>query len=83
VPPTLETLALDQAEVGQPGGRHVAPSTRADVDAVVAEPEPSVKHAEKDAGETVVPEGQEIGDEATSGALVTTTFLVGCPSGDP
>jgi hypothetical protein len=52
-------------------------------DAVVPESEPEVNHAEKDAAEVIVPQEREIGDEATSGALAATKFLIGCPSGNP
>jgi hypothetical protein len=60
-----------------------AGSIPADTETAVAEPEPEVNDDDKDAAQTGVPEVQEIGEEATSGALATTMFLIGCPSGDP
>jgi hypothetical protein len=60
-----------------------AGSIPAETETAVAEPEPEVNDDDKDAARTGVPEVQEIGEEATSGAPATTTFLIGCPSGDP
>jgi hypothetical protein len=60
-----------------------AGSIPAETETAVAEPEPEVNDDEKDATRAGVPEVQEIGEEATSGAPATTKFLIGCPSGDP
>jgi hypothetical protein len=67
----------------QSGATSDAGSNPAETETAVAEPEPEVNDDDKDAARTGVPEVQEIGEEATSGAPATTTFLIGCPSGDP
>jgi hypothetical protein len=51
--------------------------------AEVSGSEIGASHPEMDTVETVVPDDRENGERGVTGSLVTTTYLIGCPSGDP
>jgi hypothetical protein len=60
-----------------------AGSIPADTEAAVVESDPVTDHAGGKTAEIIVPDDPEIGRGAILGSLATTTYLIGCPPGDP